>query len=230
MACLAEAVRRDPSYPEAWAMLAIVGLDRYRWGDRVGASAGPIVASADEAAARALELAPRNTLVLEAASAVRFHEGDTAEAERLIRQAVALNPDNPETLALLGVRVALPGRWEEGLGYLDRAVDRTLRPPTWLLVARAMARYMLGDFRGALPDAEDGQGCCAGMGMVLLAAVRGQLGDGEAAHAALAVALARSPVLGRDPRAFLAPWQLREADVARLLDGLRRAGLGGTSS
>jgi len=229
-ACLAEAVRRDPSYPEAWAMLAIVGLDRYRWGDRVGVSAGPIVASAGEAAARALELAPRNTLVLEAASAVRFHEGDTAEAERLIRQAVALNPDNPETLALLGVRVALPGRWEEGLGYLDRAVDRTLRPPTWLLVARAMARYMLGDFRGALPDAEDGQGCCAGMGMVLLAAVRGQLGDGEAAHAALAVALARSPVLGRDPRAFLAPWQLREADVARLLDGLRRAGLGGTSS
>jgi hypothetical protein len=37
-------------------------------------------------------------------------------------------------------------------------------------------------------------------------------------------------VLGRDPRAFFAPWQLREADVARLLDGLRRAGLGGTSS
>jgi hypothetical protein len=44
------------------------------------------------------------------------------------------------------------------------------------------------------------------------------------------VALARSPVLARDPRAFFAPWQFRDADLARLLDGLRRAGLNGTSS
>ncbi len=160
-------------------------------------------------------------------SAVAFHEGDTAAAERLIREAVDLNPEDPETLGLLGVRVAFPGRWEEGLAHLDRAVDRTLQPPGWLLVARGMARYMLGDFRGALPDAEAGEACCAGggLGAALLAAVRAQLGDGKAARDALQAAEARSPLLARDPRAFFAPWQLREGDVAKLLEGLRKAGL-----
>ncbi len=56
--CLAEAVRRDPYYPEAWAMLAIIDLDGYRWGDRTGVDVGPILASARTAASRALALAP----------------------------------------------------------------------------------------------------------------------------------------------------------------------------
>jgi hypothetical protein len=84
-----------------------------------------------------------------------------------------------------------------------------------------MALYVLGDYAAALPEAQAGRICCAGFGPALLAAVEGQRGEAKAAGEALQEAIARSPLLARDPRVLCA---LSEA-VDLFAAGLEKAGL-----
>ena len=71
--CLEQAVRDDPDYPAAWAMLAFTHLDEYRWygwGPQLGIPAA--LDQALEAAQRALELDPNDVMTLSAYAAVQF--------------------------------------------------------------------------------------------------------------------------------------------------------------
>jgi adenylate cyclase len=78
-ACLEQAVRDDPDYPAAWAMLAFALLDEYRW-----YGWGPMYAvpaaldQALAAAQRALELDPDDVMTLSAYSAVQFYRSEFA--------------------------------------------------------------------------------------------------------------------------------------------------------
>ncbi|HEX3209387.1 MAG TPA: hypothetical protein VHQ91_08420 [Geminicoccaceae bacterium] len=224
-ACLEQAVHDDPTYADAWAMLALVRLDQFRWGNDAGGDLAKVAPQALADAERAVELAPSNVLALQAVSAVQFHLGRFDEAERTMRGAVAINPYNPETLALLGIRIALRGGWREGLEYLDRSIDRMAAAPAWTHLVKGMALYVLGDYAAALPEAQAGRTCCAGFGPALLAAVEGQRGQAEAAREALQEATARSPLLARDPRAFYALFQVDAKAVDLFITGLEKAGL-----
>ena len=65
------------------------------------------------AAQHAVELAPSSVIALQSLAALHYATGDFDEAERVQRQAIALNPNNPESLAQLGWRLAVHGRWEK---------------------------------------------------------------------------------------------------------------------
>jgi adenylate cyclase len=85
-------VRDDPTYADAWAMLALVRLDQFRWGNDAGGDPAKVAPQAMADAEHAVELAPSNVLALQAVSAVQFHLGRFDEAERTMRGAVAINP------------------------------------------------------------------------------------------------------------------------------------------
>ncbi len=223
--CLEQAVRDEPGYADAWAMLALVRLDQYRWGDDAGGDPAKVALRALADAQHAAELAPNNVLALQAVSAVQFHLGRFDEAERAMRDAVAINPYNPETTALLGIRISLRGGWQEGIGYLDRSIERMAAAPAWVHLVKGMGLYVLGNYRAALPEAQIGRTCCAGFGPALLAAVEGQLGEAATARAALQEAIGRSPLLERDPRAFYALFQVDDKAVDLFISGLEKAGL-----
>jgi tetratricopeptide (TPR) repeat protein len=70
---------------------------------------------------RAMTLADVFNLALQ-----RHHAGDLAEAERLYRQVLAMQPDQPDALRLLGVVMCQTGRRPEALEVVRRAV--ALRP------------------------------------------------------------------------------------------------------
>ena len=94
-ACLEEAVRRDPDYAGAWAMLAFAHMDAARY-ELVEPSARPGELDAGLAAAqRAVALAPESVRSLQSLAALRFARGEYDEAERVQRQAIALNPHDP---------------------------------------------------------------------------------------------------------------------------------------
>jgi tetratricopeptide (TPR) repeat protein len=206
-------------------MLALVGLDQFRWGNDAGGDPAKEAPQALADAEHAAELAPTNVLALQAVSAVQFHLGRFDEAERTMREAVAINPYNPETLALLGIRIALRGGWREGLQYLDRSIDRMAAAPAGTHMVKGMALYVLGDYAAALPEAQAGRTCCAGFGPAVLAAVEVQRGDAEVAREALREAIARSPLLARDPRAFYALFQVDGKAIDLFVAGLEKAGL-----
>ena len=162
-------------------------------------------------------------VALQALSAVQFHLGNFAESERIQRQALALNPNDPDTLAQLGWRLAIRGRWDEGLPYIERAIARTINPPGWYYDMITIHLYLAGP----LPrDARLGR-ALGGRRSHWRVAPRHRLrrprkprgGAGGAGHDGGAVA-----ALARDPAAVYRRFQPLESIVDALVDGLRKAG------
>ena len=73
------------------------------------------------------------------------------------RQAIALNPHDPESLAQLGWRLMVRGHWEEGGTLLQEAIDRSMVVPAWYHETLAMALYLGGDLQRARDEAELGK-------------------------------------------------------------------------
>lgn len=222
LACLEEAVRRDPGSADAWAMLGWLRLDAARMELIDPAEAPAAMETALTAASRAVEIDGANPRALQALAAVEFHRGAYAEAERLQRAALAVNPQDPEALAQFGWRLALRGRFDEGLPYLREAIDRALSPPGWYFQPIAIQAYLEGDYRGAIDAAEKASG--SGIGLSLVAMSRAKLGDRAGAQAALDAMAEASPLLARDPATAYRLHQAEEAIVSALVRGLRAAG------
>ncbi len=223
--CLEDSVQRDPGYADAWAMLAFAHLDAARYGlVQPSARAGEMAAGL-EAARHAVALAPDRVRSQQALAALLFMSGDHEDAERVQRAAIALNPNDPESMAQLGWRLMARGRWHEGRTYLQAAVDLSVRAPSWYHSTLALALYLDGALDKALGAAKLGSSDCCGIGQAALAICAAAAGDRAAAGAALAEAIRQAPILASDPRTFWANYHAAEGVIDRLVAGLRKAGL-----
>ena len=223
MACLKQAVVRDPDYADAWAMLGWLHLDAVRQDIVPEAERPAEMEAAFDAASHAVELDPRNPRTLAALSAVTFYQGDYAAAEALQREVLALNPYDPDTLAQLGWRLAVRGN-REGLDYLEQAVARSANPPGWYFQLIAIYAYLDGDYARALAAAEKSATSGSPIGLSLAAMTHAKLGDMETARVALAAMAEAWPLLGRDPAAAYRMHHASDAIVEALVEGLREAG------
>ncbi|QIG47215.1 hypothetical protein G5V57_05385 [Nordella sp. HKS 07] len=223
LACLEEAVRREPDYAEPRALLGWLHLDAARYGFVPDVEVPREMAKALELASRAVAIEPENIVALQALSAIQYHLRNFDESERIQRKALALNPNDPDTLAQLGWRLALRGRWDEGLAYSERAIARTIDPPGWYYDPITIHLYLEGRYREMLAAAEHS---AAGdsQGVAFLAIAHGALGDGAAAREALDTMAKQAPAFNRNPAAVWRRFQPLESIVDPLMDGLRKAG------
>ena len=115
------AIDKDPNYAIAWAGMA----DTYVAVERNIGARNPIDAwrRAKEAAARAIDLDPMLSEAQSAMASVRAREYAWADAERGLRRAIELNPNNSLAHLELGARVFVAqGRFDEGLEAVGRAL------------------------------------------------------------------------------------------------------------
>ena len=221
--CLKQAVVRDPNYADAWAMLGWLHLDAVRRGFAPEAEHPTQMAAAFDAASHAANLEPRSPRALAALSAITFYRGDYDAAETLQRKVLTLNPNDPDTLAQLGWRLAVRGN-REGLTYLEQAVRRSANPPGWYHNLIAVYAYLDGDYARALAEAEKSAASGSAVGMSFAAMSHAKLGDMEAARDALASMAKAWPLLGRDPAAAYRTHHATDAIVETLVEGLLLAG------
>jgi len=224
LSCLEEAVKHDPDYAEAWAMLGWLYLDmtRFEW-----ASGDDVVSARDKAlraASKAVVLDNKNALALKALSSIKHYMGNYEEAERLQREALALNPNDPDTLAQLGWRLAARGNFEEGIPFLKRAIERTLNPPGWYFHLIAIDHYRHGRYAEMLTIASRGIMEGAGIGWSLVAIAQGGLGNAEGAEEALRNMAEAAPRLNRDPGKVFRMHGTTDDIADALVEGLRKAG------
>jgi tetratricopeptide (TPR) repeat protein len=151
--CLEDSVRRDPTYSDAWALLAHLHLDAGRLEYKETGTQGEYEAAL-EASSRAVALDPNNPTALKAYSAAQYYLGRYDDAERILRHAMALNPHDPEVLALLGWRLSARGKLEEGVPLLTHAIERTVNPPGWYYQMVALDFYLRHDYENMLIIAE----------------------------------------------------------------------------
>ncbi len=223
-ACLEQAVKRDPAYADAWAMLGWLEMDGVRFAFTPGVDRDATFGQAIETARRGTELDPRNVTALQALASIEYYAGYWDEAEKTQRAALALNPNDPDTLAQFGWRLAARGKWDEGIPLLERAIARSLKPPGWYFHLIAIHQYLRGDYAGMLDTAEKGAGEGSPVAQALIAIAEGALGDRVAAQKALARMAELDPDLGRDPEVYFRGHQGIESTIDALVAGLRKAG------
>jgi TolB-like protein/Tfp pilus assembly protein PilF len=218
---LERAVQEAPGYADAWAMLSNMCREEYAHG--FNPKPDPL-GRALAAARRAVEIAPSNHLAYHALASVLYLQRDLPAFRSAAERALALNPMDGFTMAFLGSQIAYSGDWERGCAMAKRARELNPHHPTWYWFADCFDAYRRGDFHTARDVARKIQMPGFWRLSLALAAANGQLGERDAAAAALRELLAAKPEYASRAREELAKWW--NADVVELLmDGLRKAGL-----
>jgi TolB-like protein len=220
-ACLEDAVRREPGYADAWAMLGWLRLDGARFEFDTG-NIDDLYTAALVAGEQALKLAPNSVLALKALSSINYYMGRFGTAESLARRAAELNPNDPDTLAQLGWRLAARGNFAEGIPLLEKAIARNGSPPPWYFHLVAVDALLRGDYQSMLATAERSTVDGFGVGYALVAIAQAKLGNPGAAAEALDK-MAQFPPMARDPAAYFRRNGVTEATIAVLMAGLNEA-------
>jgi TolB-like protein len=221
LGCLETAVQRDPDYSDAWAMLGWLHVDAGRI-PYAGYNTKDEYEKASQAASEAVRLAPRSILALKVLGAVEHYLGHYDQSERITRQALDINPYDPETMAQLGWRLAVRGKFDEGIPILKRAIARTVNPPGWYYHLVAIDLYLKGDYEHMRQVARHADPDNSGFSQVLIAIANGELSNRDAARAALKKLSEYKP-LASDPAAFLRRHGAVDDIVEPLMAGLAKA-------
>lgn len=224
LGCLQAAVVRDPGFAPGWAMLGWLQLDAARFGyvppDQKSAQLDRAIASAS----RAVDLDRTDPLGLQALSAALYYAGRYQESMAVQRGALALNPDDPDTLAQLGWRLAARGDFEEGIPYIQRAIARSANPPGWYFHLLAVHDYLMGDYQAMLDTAERSAVDGSDISWSFIAIAQGALGHTGEARAALDRWRSRDPDAYADPAAAYRLHGGNPDIIDALMNGLRKAG------
>ena len=223
--CLEEAVVREPDYADALAMLAMIYVDEFRWGFNPRPDQYDPLDTALGMAQRAVDTAPDDALAWLALFETNFFRGDLELAIAAGEQAIALNPNNPELKALVGMRLAHAGQWERGVGMLEEALTMNPAPPGWYYFGLSVNELRQRDDEAALDWAEKIDMPSFFWTHGLLAAIYGQLNRPDEASGAARRLLELYPDFESRALIELGRQHFEPAVLSRIVDGLRKAGL-----
>ena len=225
--CLERALKLDPNYAEGWAALADVYLEEHRQG--FNPRPNPLDRSLN-AARRALDLDPTNQSAHMQLAVNHFFRRDLDTFYRLAERAIALNPSNPEVLAIIGNAMAYGG-WttpsihERGNALVRKAMALTPFYPDWYHYSLAWSDWWKGDYQKALTEAQKINAPDYFWTHMLLAAIYGAQGRTKDAAPAVANLLRLYPDIPVKVRDEWKKWNVPDKVIDRAIADLRRAGL-----
>jgi len=218
---LERAVALDPGNADAASLLANVYLAEHRF--EVNPRPDPI-GRALVLAERAVKLDPQSAYARCWLAIVHFFRGENETFEAEAARALALNPNDPETLADIGHYLAFMGQFDRGVALSRRAQELNPLHPDWYHFSFARYHYDRRAYQETLA-------AVARINLphfywmhLLRAAALGQLGRPDAGSALLRVYQVKPDF---DARAELLKWNAAPHDLEHLLEGLRKAGLKG---
>jgi TolB-like protein/predicted ATPase/Tfp pilus assembly protein PilF len=218
---LETAVANTPGHSNCQAMLAMTCYHEHAQGYNLRPDP---LGRALAAAQRAVAAAPSNPIAHFILANVRFFQKDFLAFRQAAERTLALNPMDASTSAFLGILMAYAGDWEEGPRVVERAMQLNPHHPGWYHLAAFYKAYRQRDYRQALATALKINMPGYLWTHVVLAAVYGQLGEHQHAHAALRELRALKPDFGAMAREQCGRWFDAEL-TEHLIEGLRKAGL-----
>lgn len=155
IAVLEPMVKRDPTYAPAWALLAqaynfepVYMLDMTRPVSELRRERDSAYNLAENSAARAIELDPKYAPGYTALGYARVGDNHWAEADSAFQKALALDPDDPDTLHLYSLSLVEEGRLKQALQM--RTTLHKLEPFVPIYnVYTAVVMLLNGDNKGA---------------------------------------------------------------------------------
>lgn len=218
---LERAVELDPLSAPAHALLANVYLGEHRF--EMNPRPNPIGRAMVHALA-AISLDPLNAYARCWLAICHFFRGENEKFRSEAEIALALNPNDPETLHDIGHYLAFMGEFARGVELSRLAQALNPLHPGWYHFSAARLHYDRRDYPAVIADVERIALPDFYWTHLMSAAAKGQTGHSDASDA-----LARIFAVKPDFVAAveLRRWNAAPADHAHIMEGLRKAGLTG---
>jgi TolB-like protein len=220
-ACLTRTIADDPTYAPAYSALALLNIDRYRFGASISDDS---LTEALRLASRAKELEPNASHPYLPLSLAYWFKHDIDKSLDLAERGLERNPENAELLADLGLRYALLGRWSQSEPLISEAFKRDPAAPSGYHLGHFLYAYMRGDYDLALNEAMEIDAPFVIYGHLATVAAYGKLGDVAAAKPVINRILQVDPEYARKVREDLEKRNVAPQLITELIDGLRKAG------
>jgi TolB-like protein len=222
-ACFEGLVARQPQLGHAWAGLAMLYIDEHVYYSGAG-DRGAALARARAAVHRALELDATNVLANVALTRYQYYDGDP-EFARTAERTIALDPDNPEMLGLLGILLTAHGESARGLELVARAIELSPQRRGLFNLAHVFADLQDGKPCDALLQAQGMEANKWFIAHMVTAAAAGLCGDEAAAAEARSRLLAAIPSFEAEAVGLVDLWRFNPPLREAVLNGLQAAGL-----
>jgi serine/threonine protein kinase/tetratricopeptide (TPR) repeat protein len=218
---LERAIQEAPDHSDCWAMLSMIYRGEYAYGfnpqpDSLG--------RALVAAQRSVDAGPTSHLGYYAKATTLFFQKEKVAFRLAAERAIALNPMDAATTAMLGLFMAAAGDWDHGCALVASAMQLNANHPGWFNLAAFANAYFKADYASALEAASKVNLPGYFHAHAARAVALAQLGREEAAHKALGELLALRPNFAAEARAEYNKWY-EPGDAEKILEGLRKAGL-----
>ncbi|HEC01773.1 MAG TPA: hypothetical protein ENI91_08780 [Sphingomonadales bacterium] len=220
---LEKAVKIDPNYPDAWAGLAFLALDEYRFSFNV--LADDPLEQARKYAEKSIGLSSKYSIAWYAMTIINFHKGDIETFEDNIKMGLSIAPNSPAILADSGVYLCLLGKLDEGLSLVRKAMDLNPQHPGWCRFALCHDHYIRGEYDKAIDQVRFIETPNWFWPHALQAILYAKLGNEKGAAEGRANVLRLYPDFPENAEQECRKWFQRDEDLAKYLDGLKAANL-----
>lgn len=220
---LEKAVRIDPGYPDAWAGLAFLALDEYRFSFNVRGD-DPLE-QARKNAEKSISLSARYSIAWYAMTIIHFHKGDIDKFEDNIRLGLGIAPNSPAILADSGVYLCLLGKLDEGLSLVKKAMNLNPQHPGWCHFALCHDHYIRGDYSAAVKEVRSIETPDWFWPHAIQAILCAKLGNEKGTAESRANVFRLYPDFPENAEKECRKWFRRKEDLNKYLNGLKEAGL-----
>jgi len=221
LAALEQAIRIDPEYGLAWAMLGVLHADNHIF------EFCEMEAPLDKAlifARKGVTLAPDNQFANGALTIVYFYRGDKDLFLQQAEETIALNPNSPYAAGYTGWHMMLYGEWDRGLALLKKGIKLNPYHPGWFHIATYMDSYRRGDYEAALAEAQKLNYAQFYWDPLMRAAALGQLGRQKEAKKAIEQLLKMEPNFRNRANRMIGRLVKVDDLIDKIVVGLQKAG------
>ena len=219
---LEEAVKIDPEYGLAWAMLGHLHADNHALGFcEIEAPLEKALAFAQKGVA----LAPENQFARDALTLVHFHRGDKGPFLENAEETISLNPNAPYIVGVAGWHMALYGEWDRGLDLLKKGMKLNPYHPKWFHLVPYMNYYRRGEHEKAFAEALKFNHPGLFWDPMMRAAALGQMERKKEAKTAVQELLTLEPDFRGQGRQMISHYVKVGNLIDMIIEGLQKAGM-----
>lgn len=224
-AALNGAIAVDPDYADAWAALAAIHLDEFRFGFNALEGEPPALERATNAALHAVLLDPENVMGHQFLACAYFHAGDDAGFRITAERALDLHPGHADALADLGTCYWMLGDYALGEQLVARAMELSPTRPGWYHTVPMAKALLAGEKEATLREALQAYIPGFHWSSVWKAAALARLERWGDAQQELTLLEDIYPNFGQHYFTEARKWRCSEALIEALAEGLCLAGL-----
>lgn len=151
---LERAIVTDPGYAEAHACLSQIYANAARFGHDVSGDTNKPLQRALELAHRAIELAPNSSRGHHALGLALWFSGNVSGSLEALEIGLALNPNDSEIMADLGLRRIMLTEWDQGVPLIQESYARNPAQPSAYRIGLALYHLAHCHLEAAFDEAQ----------------------------------------------------------------------------